>query len=48
MKCACVVLVPIFHYGLVDFRSTVHHLKLVPRFLIDALVSRFFTSEANK
>ena len=48
MKCACVVLVPIFHYGLVGFRSTVHHLKLVPRFLIHALVSRFFTSEANK
>ena len=48
MKCACVVLVPIFHYGVVGFRSTIHHLKLVPRFLIHALVSRFFTSEANK
>ena len=48
MKCTCVVLVPIFHYGLVGVRSTVHHLKLVPRFLIHALVSRFFTSEANR
>ena len=47
MKCACVVLVPIFHYGLVGFRSTVCHLKLVPRFLIHAPFSRFFTSEAN-